>query len=59
MCTTAFSSAKAISVFAADELYYGVNPNYGSTFPSTPSRQGTNMTLTEILSALQATPSSP
>ncbi|BGP20351.1 hypothetical protein JCM10213_001595 [Rhodosporidiobolus nylandii] len=29
MATTAFSSAQAINVFAADELYYDLNPNYG------------------------------
>ncbi|BGP50986.1 hypothetical protein JCM10450v2_006912 [Rhodotorula kratochvilovae] len=29
MSSTATSSAEAISVFAADELYYGITPNYG------------------------------
>ncbi|BGP19367.1 hypothetical protein JCM10213v2_007456 [Rhodosporidiobolus nylandii] len=29
MSSTASSSAEAISVFAADELYYGIKPNYG------------------------------
>ncbi|GAA6013376.1 hypothetical protein JCM10207_000874 [Rhodosporidiobolus poonsookiae] len=29
MSSTAASSAEAISVFAADDLYYGITPNYG------------------------------